>query len=83
MNDTVAKIKEIIAQGSLSGKSMDDNPRFEDLGMDSLDFIETVMAIEDHFSIEIPDGDFVTATRINDFISAVMALIEQTNKKAA
>lgn len=85
MNDAVAKIKEIIAEGAMSGseKKMNDNPRFEDIGMDSLDFLETIMAIEDHFSIEIPDGDFTTMTRIDDFISAVTALIDQANKKAA
>ncbi|OZC10563.1 acyl carrier protein [Onchocerca flexuosa] len=29
----------------------------KDLGLDSLDFVEVIMAIEDEFHFEIPDGD--------------------------
>ncbi|EFO22179.1 acyl carrier protein [Loa loa] len=29
----------------------------KDLGLDSLDFVELIMAIEDEFHFEIPDGD--------------------------
>ncbi|VDK86636.1 unnamed protein product [Litomosoides sigmodontis] len=29
----------------------------KDLGLDSLDFVEVIMAIEDEFQFEIPDGD--------------------------
>ncbi|VDK28417.1 unnamed protein product [Gongylonema pulchrum] len=34
-----------------------DSDFFEDLGLDSLDFVEVIMAIEDEFHFEIPDGD--------------------------
>ena len=30
---------------------------FKDLGLDSLDFVEIIMEIEDEFRFEIPDGD--------------------------
>lgn len=30
---------------------------FTDLGLDSLDFVEVIMAMEDEFQFEIPDGD--------------------------
>ncbi|KAI6233724.1 Acyl carrier protein [Aphelenchoides fujianensis] len=36
--------------------TMDSN-FFTDLGLDSLDFVEVIMAIEDEFQFEIPDGD--------------------------
>lgn len=34
-----------------------DSNFFKDLGLDSLDFVEVIMAIEDEFGFEIPDGD--------------------------
>uniref|UniRef100_A0A914HDV7 Acyl carrier protein n=1 Tax=Globodera rostochiensis TaxID=31243 RepID=A0A914HDV7_GLORO len=34
-----------------------DSDFFKDLALDSLDFVELVMAIEDEFKFEIPDGD--------------------------
>ncbi|KAF7633803.1 Acyl carrier protein [Meloidogyne graminicola] len=34
-----------------------DSDFFKDLGLDSLDFVEVILAIEDEFSFEIPDGD--------------------------
>ena len=30
---------------------------FTDLGLDSLDFVEVIVALEDEFMFEIPDGD--------------------------
>lgn len=38
-------------------KVTDDAKFMDDLGADSLDGVELVMAAEDEFSIEIPDGD--------------------------
>uniref|UniRef100_A0A914PTZ1 Acyl carrier protein n=1 Tax=Panagrolaimus davidi TaxID=227884 RepID=A0A914PTZ1_9BILA len=34
-----------------------DSDFFKDLGLDSLDHVEVIMAIEDEFGFEIPDGD--------------------------
>lgn len=44
----------------------------EDLGADSLDTVEMVMALEDHFNIEIEDDDAAkmdTPAKVIDFIS--------------
>lgn len=40
----------------------------EDLGLDSLDIVEIVMAIEDEFAIEIPDQE---ADRITSIAQAI------------
>ena len=53
------EIKEIICQ-QLKAKPEDITPEtsfIDDLGADSLDSIELVMALEEEFGIEIPDED--------------------------
>ena len=50
------KMKEIIAeQLSVDAESVTETSSFkEDLGADSLDLFELVMALEDEYSVEIP-----------------------------
>ena len=48
----------------------------EDLGEDSLDVVELVMALEEKFEVEIPDSDAEKLITIND----VVTYIENLNK---
>ena len=48
----------------------------EDLGADSLDVVELVMALEEKFEVEIPDSDAEKLITINDVVS----YIEKLNK---
>ena len=43
----------------------------DDLGADSLDTVELVMAFEEEFSIEIPDEDAEKITRVKDAVSYI------------
>jgi acyl carrier protein len=43
----------------------------EDLGADSLDTVELVMAFEEEFDIEIPDEDAEKITTVGDAISYI------------
>jgi acyl carrier protein len=43
----------------------------EDLGADSLDTVELVMALEEEFSIEIPDEDAEKMTKVCDVIKYI------------
>lgn len=53
---------------------MGPNARFkEDLDLDSLDAVEVVMAIEDEFSIEIPDAEADKILSIPDAIAFITA----------
>lgn len=56
---TEAQVKEIIAtQLSVEPEKVTSDAKFiEDLGADSLDIVELVMAFEDKFAIEVPDED--------------------------
>jgi len=59
MSETAARVREIIAQelGVEQEKVTDEASFVEDLGADSLDTVELVMAFEEEFGIEIPDED--------------------------
>ena len=47
----------------------------EDLGADSLDAVELIMAIEEAFDIEIPDEEAETMTTPADCVTAIKAKI--------
>ena len=59
MSENAAGVREIIAQelGVEQEKVTDEANFVEDLGADSLDTVELVMAFEEEFGIEIPDED--------------------------
>lgn len=53
------KVREIIAEqlGINEEEIQTDSSFMADLGADSLDVVELVMALEEEFEIEIPDAD--------------------------
>ncbi|MCS7262555.1 MAG: acyl carrier protein [Aquificaceae bacterium] len=68
--DLEQKIKEIIAdQLGVEVDKLNPNAKFvEDLGADSLDVVELVMAFEEEFGIEIPDEDAEKIRTVGDVI---------------
>ena len=70
MSDAAAKVREIIANelGVEIEKVTDEASFVEDLGADSLDTVELVMAFEEEFSIEIPDEDAEKMATVGDAI---------------
>ncbi|MCH2172353.1 acyl carrier protein [Myxococcota bacterium] len=48
----------------------------DDLGADSLDIVELVMAMEETFDIEIPDDDAEKIQKIGDAISYIQQRVE-------
>lgn len=59
MTDTFERIKKIIAeQLDIEENKIEPDASFaEDLGADSLDTVELIMALEEQFEIEIPDEE--------------------------
>ncbi len=43
----------------------------EDLGADSLDMVEVIMAIEDEFDVQIKDEDLETLKSVSDLINYI------------
>ncbi|MDD3204857.1 MAG: acyl carrier protein [Lachnospiraceae bacterium] len=70
------KVKEVIAeQLNVDASTITEETRFkEDLGADSLDLFEVVMALEDSYEIEIPQEDL-------ENIKSVGAVIEYLKAK--
>jgi len=48
----------------------------DDLGADSLDTVELLMAIEEEFGIEIPDDDADKAKTVGDLIDYINNILE-------
>lgn len=81
MAEISQKVKSIIAeQLGVKVEEVTDTASFvDDLGADSLDTVELVMALEEEFGIEIPDEDAEKMTNVGE---AVRYLEEKAaNKK--
>jgi acyl carrier protein len=67
------KVKEIIAKqlGVNAAEVTPEASFVEDLGADSLDTVELVMAFEETFNVEIPDEDAEKITKVKDAIEYI------------
>jgi acyl carrier protein len=73
MADIEAKVKDIIINelGVEAEKVTPEASFVEDLGADSLDTVELVMAFEEEFGIEIPDEDAEKMQTVGDAVSYI------------
>ena len=69
----IDEIKEVVVeQLSVSADEVKDDAKFvEDLGADSLDVVELVMALEEKFDIEIPDDEAEKIQTVADVVAYV------------
>lgn len=67
------KVKQIIVeQLGVDESQVDSNASFvDDLGADSLDLVELVMAFEEAFELEIPDEDAEKIVTVKDAIDYI------------
>jgi acyl carrier protein len=67
------KVKEIIAKqlGVNAAEVTPEASFVEDLGADSLDTVELVMAFEETFNIEIPDEEAEKIVKVKDAIEYI------------
>lgn len=73
MSSIEDKVKKIIAeQLSVSEDQIKPDASFvEDLGADSLDTVELVMALEEEFEIDIPDEEAEKIVTFNDVLNYI------------
>lgn len=67
------RVKEIIVeQLSVNAEQVTPNAKFiEDLGADSLDVVELVMAFEEQFGVEVPDEDAEKLQTVGDVVKYI------------
>ena len=70
MSDIAERVKEIVVEHlGVDKKKVQENSSFiDDLGADSLDTVELVMAFEEQFSVEIPDDAAEKILTIKDAV---------------
>ncbi len=73
------KVKDIIVEqlGVNADQVVSEAKFIEDLGADSLDTVELIMALEEEFSIEVPDEEAEKLVSVGD----VTRYIEENSKK--
>lgn len=67
------KVKEIVAESlNVEESTLSETTSFkEDLGADSLDLFEMVMAFEEAFEVEIPSEDLEQITAVGDVVKYI------------
>ena len=73
MSDVLAKVKDIVVEHlGVEGDKVEEGANFiDDLGADSLDTVELVMAFEEEFGIEIPDDAAEKIATVGDAVKFI------------
>jgi acyl carrier protein len=73
MSDVAVKVKKIIVEhlGVDEAKVTDEASFIDDLGADSLDTVELVMAFEEEFGIDIPDDKAESIKTVADAVKYI------------
>lgn len=75
MSDIAARVKQIVVENlGVDAEKVTETANFvDDLGADSLDTVELVMALEEEFGIEIPDEAAEKITNVTEAVTYVTA----------
>ncbi len=73
MSETAERVKKIVVEhlGVENEKVTEEASFIDDLGADSLDIVELVMAFEEEFGVEIPDDAAEKITTVKDAIEYI------------
>ena len=74
MADVAGKVKEIIVEqlGVTPEQVTPEASFIEDLGADSLDTVELVMALEEEFDVQIPDDEAEKITTVQQAVDYII-----------
>jgi acyl carrier protein len=75
MSETAERVKKIVVEhlGVENEKVTEEASFIDDLGADSLDIVELVMAFEEEFGVEIPDDAAEKISTVKDAIDYIEA----------
>lgn len=78
MDNIEQRVKKIVAEqlGVAEGEIKNESSFVNDLGADSLDTVELVMALEDEFGMEIPDDQAEKITTVQQAIDFAAANVK-------
>jgi acyl carrier protein len=73
MDEIEAKVRKVVSGqlGVNESEIMNNSSFVDDLGADSLDRVEMIMALEDEFKIEIPDESAEKLVKFSDVIDFI------------
>lgn len=73
MSDIKKRVVKVVCEelGVTENEVTDTSVFTDDLGADSLDVVELVMALEEEFSIDIPDDDVANIKTVGDVVTYV------------
>lgn len=79
MDNIVERVKKIVAEqlGVNEADIKNESSFVDDLGADSLDTVELVMALEEEFECEIPDEEAEKITNVQQAIDYVSAHLKK------
>ena len=81
-NEIEIRVKKIVVEqlGVKEDEVTNKSSFVDDLGADSLDTVELVMALEEEFETEIPDEDAEKIVTINDAVSYIVSRMDKETK---
>ncbi len=79
MENIEQRVKKVVAEqlGVNEADIKNESSFVEDLGADSLDTVELVMALEEEFEIEIPDEEAEKITTVQQAIDYIVAHLKK------
>lgn len=79
MSSVAEKVKKIIAEqlGVSESQITNDAKFIEDLGADSLDQVELIMALEEEFGADIPDEDAEKMTTVGKAVEYITSQVSE------
>jgi len=71
--EILEKVKNVVVEqlGVTEGSVTLEASFIDDLGADSLDIVELIMALEEEFNIEIPDSDAEKVVTVGDVVDYI------------
>src|ERR1700753_3990959 len=82
-DELTARILRIIAETQRKDPAQVTNESsFEELGIDSMDGVNIVFALENEFNINVPDEEVKSIRSVRDVVEGVIRLVEMTKAQS-